>query len=141
MFQPGEIVYGFVSGLGFRKPKYTSQCYYGVPDEQVKHGAIVRNGEYFSYVFEKDVVIGVSPEDGSEFSFPLRTTVTFDYGINKGYIGNFAEAMQDIKTVCTLNKKEFGDLLYAMYKSPEMNNAYKPYLEKSLEALFNDSKN
>lgn len=157
MFQPGEIAYGFVSGLGFRNPKNkylitlyrgddlevvacftTSKHYYGVPDEQVQHGTICRDGEYYSYVFEKGVVIGTNPEDGTDFSFPQRTTVTFNYGIRQGFIGDFADGMQNIKTVCKLNKEEFGNLLYAMYKSPEMDQAYKPYLDKSLQALYNE---
>lgn len=160
MFQPGEIVHGLVSGLGFRNPKNkylitlyrdenlevvacftTSQHYYGVPEELVKHGAICRNGEYYSYVFDKDVVIGVNPEDGTDFAFPKRTTVTFNYGIRQGYMGDFADGMQNIRTVCVLNKEEFGNLLYAMYKSPEMDMAYKPYLEKSLQSLYNEPEN
>lgn len=155
MFQPGEIVYGFVSGLGFRNPKNkylitlyrdnnlevvacftTSQHYYGIPDELVKHGVIYRDEEIYSYVFEKDVVIGTNPQDGSDFAFSLRTTVTFNYGIKHGELGEFAHGMQNVKTVCILSKKEFGDLLYAMYKSPEVDEAYKPYLEKSLEDLY-----
>lgn len=158
MFQPGEIVYGFVSGLGFRNPKNkylitlyrdddlevvacftTSQHYYGVSPEQVKHGPIIRDGEYYCYVFEKGIVIGKNPEDDSDFSFPLRTTVTFNYGIRHGQMQDFAEGMQDLKTVCVLNKEEFGNLLYAMYKSPEMDNAYKPFIEKSLTALYAES--
>ena len=155
MFQPGEIVYGFVSGLGFYqlKNKYlitlyrdesleivacftTSRHYYGIPDEQVKHGAVYRDGETYAYVFEKDIVIGKNPEDGSDFSFPLRTTVTFNYGLRHGSLQNFADGMQNLKTVCILNKEEFGNLLYAMYKSPETDMAYLPYLEKSLRNLY-----
>lgn len=157
MFQPREIVYGLVSGMGFMKPKpkylitlyrddnfeivacfTTSQPYCGVSEEQIRHGAIIRNGNYHSYVFEKGIHIGINPETGAEFAFPARTTVTFDYGIRQGFIGKFKEGMKDARTVCILSKKEFGDLLYAMYKSPNLERKYKPYLEKSLQALFED---
>lgn len=157
MFQPREIIYGYVTGLGFRnsKNKYlislyrsddleifacftTSQHYYGVPEDQVKHGAIFKDGEYHSYVFEKGVIIGKNPETGADFSFPDRTTVTFDYGIRQGFIGDFADGIQNAKVVCVLNKEEFGNLLYAMYKSPNTNQKYKPLLERSLDALYKD---
>ena len=155
MFQPREIVYGYVIGLGFAKPKYkyliilyrdadleifacftTSQHYYGVQEEEVKHGAIKRDGEYYSFVFEKDVVIGIDPRTGNSFSFPCRTTITFNYGIRQGEFEDFESGITNKEVVCVLNKDIFADLLYAMYKSPEMNDRFKPYLEKSLEQLF-----
>ncbi len=158
MFRPREIVYGFVSGLGFHKPKNkylislyqdenleivacftTSQPYCGVPEEQVKHGAIVRGGEYHSYVFEKGVVIGQNPETGADFAFPDRTTVTFDYGIRQGFMGDFAEGIQNAKIVCVIDKEEYVDLLYAMYKSPDVNRKYKPYLEKTLQKILEEA--
>ncbi len=158
MFRPREVIYGYVSGLAFYKPKNkylitlyrddnleivacftTSQRYYGVPEDMVKHGAIIRNGEYCSYVFEKDVVVGTNPETGTDFAFPQRTTVTFDYGIRQGRIEDFVEGIKQARIVCVLNKKEFGNLLYAMYKSPNMSQQYKPLLEKSLQLLYEDS--
>lgn len=157
MFRPREIIFGYVTGFGFRNPKNkylislykseslevfacftTSQHYYGVPEEMVRHGAILKDGEYYSYVFEKGVVVGKNPETGEDFSFPDRTTVTFDYGIRQGFIRDFAEGIQNARVVCVLNKEEYGNLLYAMYKSPNMNQKYKPLLERSLEALYNE---
>lgn len=156
MFQPREIIYGYICGLGFRSPKNkylislyrdenleilacftTSQHYYGVPEEEVRHGAIIKDGEYHSYVFEKGVTIGQNPETGADFAFSDRTTVTFDYGIRQGFIGDFTDGIKNAKVVCVLSKEEFGNLLYAMYKSPNMNQKYKPLLERSLDALYN----
>ncbi|MDE5750660.1 MAG: hypothetical protein K2H87_07840 [Duncaniella sp.] len=155
MFGHGEVVYGFVSGLGFFKPKNkylitlyrdedleivacftTSQPYFGIPVEQVTHGPVMRNGHYHSYVFEKGVVVGTNPDTGADFAFPDRTTVTFDYGIRQGSIGKFEEGMTNIKTKCKLFREEFGNLLYAMYKSPNTEKKYLPYLEKSLNELY-----
>ncbi|MDE6187868.1 MAG: hypothetical protein K2G17_07030 [Duncaniella sp.] len=155
MFRPREIVYGFISGLGFREPKNkylislyrdedleivacftTSQPYYGVPEEEVGHGAIVKDGKYISYVFEKDIVIGKNPETDEDFSFPKRTTVTFDYGIRQGYIEDFAAGIENARTVCIMDKDEYAGLLYAMFKSPLVNDRYKPLLEATLWQLY-----
>lgn len=154
MFKPGNIVYGYVSGLGFRKAKHkylitlyhdeahdivacftTSQHYYGVPEEDVRHGAIRRNGVIYSYVFEKGVEIGSDPDTGAGFAFPDRTTVTFDYGVKQGFVSAFSEGIEDPKVVCVLNNDEFGNLLYAMYKSPQLKQNLKPYIEETLRKL------
>ena len=158
MFRPREIIYGLVKGLGFHKPKHkyliplyqgenleivacftTSQPYYGIPENKVKHGAIIKDGQYRSYVFECGVVIGKNPKTGSDFAFPKRTTVTFDYGIKQGSIEVFYDGMEDAEVVCVMDMDEYIDLLYAMYKSPEMNSGYKPYVEKTLQKMFEES--
>jgi len=157
MFRPREIVYGYVKGLGFYKPKNkyliplyrddnleivacftTSRPYYGVSENDVKHGAIMKDGKYYSYVFEQGVVIGHDPNTGADFAFPDRTTVTFNYGIKQGNIKAFAEGITNARTVCIINKDEYINLLYAMYKSPETNDKYKPYLEKTIQKMFED---
>lgn len=82
MFAPGEIVYGYVTRMG--KSKYavsiyrdenvnilihftTSQPRAGVPIEQVHHGAIYKDGECRSYVFEAKREIGINPSTGARF--------------------------------------------------------------------------
>lgn len=158
MFRPREIIYGFVKGLGFHKPKHkyliplyqdenleivacftTSQPYYGIPEDKVKHGAIIKDGQYHSYVFEHGVVIGKDPKTGNDFAFPKRTTVTFGYGIRQGFIEDFSDGMENAEIVCIMDMNEYINLLYAMYKSPETNSRYKPYVEKTLQKMFEES--
>ena len=158
MFQPREIVHGYVTGLGFHQAKNkfiitlyrdenleivacftTSQPYCGVPEEQVRHGAIMRNGEYYSFVFEKGIEIGDDPRTGGRFAFSDRTTVTFNYGIREGELEDFDNGIESKEVVCILDKNIFADLLYAMYKSPEMKDRYKPYLERTLDDLYTSS--
>lgn len=156
MFNPGEIVYGYVTGLGFQEPKNkylitlctvdglyevvacftTSQPYFGVPEENIKHGAILRSGEYHSYVFEAGKVIGENPATGEDFAFPKRTTVTFDYGIRQAFKEDLHAGIQNAEVVCKLYTEELGNLLYAMYKSPHTHRKYKPILERSLAQLY-----
>ncbi len=54
-------------------------------------------------------------------------------------MGDFAEGIQNAKIVCVIDKEEYVDLLYAMYKSPDVNRKYKPYLEKTLQKILEEA--
>lgn len=152
MFTPGEIVYGYVTRMG--KPKYavsiyrdedvnilihftTSQHRAGVSIDQVHHGAIYKDGECRSYVFEANREIGTNPTTGIPFSFPLRTTMTFDYGLFKDSEQKLRQMFENPQVVCKLDDNEYIDLIYAMYKSDNTPDEYKPFLNKVLEEYFN----
>ena len=151
MFSPGEIVYGFVKHIG--KSKYaiciyrdedlnillhftTSQARAGVDSDEVRHGAIYKEGECLSYVFEAGHDIGENPSTGVSFHFPLRTTMAFDYGYLKAGTQQLFSLFEDPKVVCKLDDKEYIDLIYAMYRSKRTPLEYKPYLDAILSDYY-----
>ena len=153
MFAPGEIVYGHVKHIG--KPKYavsmyrdedvnilihftTSQPRAGVPLELVHHGAIYKDGDCKSYVFEARREIGTNPATGERFCFPLRTTMAFDYGLLKDSEERLRQMFENPQVVCKLDDKEYIDLVYAMYSSKSTPDEYKPYLDKVLTKYFSE---
>lgn len=151
MFAPGEIVYGHVKHIG--KPKYaisiyrdddtnilihftTSQPRAGVPFGQLHHGAIYKDGDCKSYMFEARQEIGVKPDTGERFSFPLRTIMAFDYGLFKETEQKLCQMFENPSVVCKLDDKEYIDLVYAMYHSNSTPERHKPYLDKVLREYF-----
>ena len=153
MFQPREIVYGLAKSIHDPHNKYmvtiyrdeelnivacftTSKTRAGVTEDKVHHGAIYQNRDCVSYVFEKGISIGVNPETGLEFSFPKRTTITFDYGVREGQLEFFIKQFDNPKVVCELYEKEYIELVYAMYSSPKTNIKYKNALEKVLTEYY-----
>lgn len=153
MFAPGEIVYGYVKHIG--KPKYavsmyrdedvnilihftTSQSRAGVPLEQVHHGAMYKDGDCKSYVFEARREIGTTPASSERFSFPLRTTMVFDYGLLKDSEEKLRQMFENPQVVCKLDEAEYIDLVYAMYSSKSTPDEYKPYLNKVLTEHFSE---
>lgn len=155
MLNPGDIIYGYAKNLHTPKNKYaisiyrdeevnvllqfaTSQPRAGVPSEQVHHGAIYKDDECLSYVFEAGVELGFDPRDGGRFAFPKRTVMTFDYGFLKGQEKFLLEQFDNPTTVCKLDEKEYIDLVYAMYKSKRTKPEYKPYLDKILKEYYRD---
>lgn len=94
MLRTKNIVYGFCSYTTPKKPKYlislyrsedlnivavftTSKKRSGTPSP--KHGGNKRNGIITSYVFEANKPIGKKYLSDETFSFPLETTIPFDY--------------------------------------------------------------
>ena len=154
MFAPGEITYGFAKSTNPPKFKYlvtiyrderlniiasftTSQSRAGVPLEKIHHGAIItEDNKCLSYVFEANQEIGIDPRTGKPFSFPLRTTVTFDYGIIEGELQQIKNQFENPEVVCKLNDSEYIDLIYAMYKSPHTKARHKDILNKILEDYY-----
>lgn len=153
MFQPREIVYGYAKGLYSPHNKYmvtiyrdeelnivacftTSKSRAGVPDDKIHHGAIYKDKQCVSFVFEKDVKIGINPTTGEEFAFPKRSVITFDYGVREGQLESFLKEFDGPKVVCLLHEKEYIELVYAMYRSPHTKNTHKKVLNTILEEYY-----
>lgn len=153
MFQPGEIIYGYAKNMYNPHNKYivtiyrdenlnivacftTSQSRAGVPESKIHHGAIYRNNECISYVFEKHKCIGKHPLTGEKFSFPKRSVITFDYGVREGTIESFMKEFENPIVVCVLNNNEYIDLVYAMYTSPYTSIKHKKILDKILQNFY-----
>lgn len=153
MFELGTVTYGLAKTISNPKYKYaislfrdenvrvvihftTSQKRAGIPDELVRHG-INRDseGNVMSYVFEAGVEIGDTP-NGARFSFPLRTTMQFDYGFLCGDDLSLQQQFDNLEVKCKLDTEEYLDLVYAMYRSKRTPEKYKPYLEKVLEEAY-----
>lgn len=155
MLNPGDIIHGFAKNLHTPKNKYaiciyrdeevnivmqftTSQPRAGVPDEEVHHGAIYKDGNCLSYVFEAGVEIGINPQDNSRFSFPKRTVMTFDYGFLKAPEKVLLGQFDNLKKVCKLDETEYINLIYAMYRSNRTKPEHKPYLDKIITDYYKD---
>ena len=149
MVSPRNVVYGFSKITNPPKKKYlislyrskelsvvacftTSQDRAGIPLEQVTHGAIKnKEKEIISYVFLTNVCVGVAP-DGSDYYFPDQTVVRFDYCFKDGEQTDLLSSFDSPKVVCKLNETEYENLIYAMYKSDDTPEKYKPHFEKIL---------
>ena len=153
MFQPREIIYGYGKSLYSPHHKYivtiyrddelnivacftTSQSRAGVPEDEIHHGAIYKEKRCVSFVFEKDVKIGVNPATGADFAFPKRSVITFDYGVREGLQESFLKEFENPEVVCMLDEKEYIELVYAMYCSPHTKNTHKKVLNKILEEYY-----
>ena len=71
-----------------------------------------------------------------EFHHPLRTTVTFDYGIIEGRYEQIQAQFENPEVVCKLNESEYIDLIYAMYKSHHTKARHKEILNRILEQYY-----
>ena len=89
-----------------------------------------------SLLFEAKREIGVNPSTGVRFYFPLQTTMAFDYGLFKDSEQKLRQMFVNPKVVCKLDDNEYIDLVYAMYKSDNTPDEYKPFLNKVLEDFF-----
>lgn len=153
MFRPREIVYGYARW--FREPhnKYlvtiyqdeelnivacftTSKDRAGVPPERIRHGAVSSPEGCEAYVFERGRTIGTNPETGEPFSFPLRTTVTFDYGVREAQRDFFVQEFTGAKVVCVLNEEEYMNLVYAMYISPHTSERHRKVLDRIMQEHY-----
>lgn len=151
MLSTRNIIYGFCTSTTPQKYKYLISLYRdgdsevlasfttslkrsGGKDDSNIHGVVKRNGSPVSYVFSTSKKVGVSP-DGTPFSFPMQTTVTFDYCIKTGSQESILKQFVDPRVECTLNVDEYENLLYAMYKSKDTDKKYISILERALFAI------
>lgn len=101
----------------------------------IKHGTIKnQDKEVISYVFMPDIEVGDSP-DGNKFKFPQQTVIRFDYCFKVDAQEKLLLGFDSPKLVCKLNDVEYENLIYAMYKSEDTPEVYKPYFEKILTDL------
>lgn len=152
MLSPQNVIRGFCKNTNPPKYKYlislyrseelniiacftTSQKRAGVPSEQIKHGIIQNEKkEIISYVFLPDICVGITPKN-KDFYFPLQTVIRFDYCFKEGNQTELLSNFQSPVIVCKLNDTEYEDLIYAMYKSDDTPEIYKPHFEKILFEL------
>ena len=149
MLSPQNVIRGFCKSINPPKYKYlislyrseelniiacftTSQDRAGVPLEEIKHGAIKnKENEIISYVFLKDRCIGLTPGN-EDFHFPRQTVIRFSYCFKEGNQIELLSNFQSPTIVCKLHDTEYENLIYAMYKSDDTPEIYKPYFEKVL---------
>ncbi|GHT20170.1 hypothetical protein AGMMS4957_06250 [Bacteroidia bacterium] len=89
-------------------------------------------GEVVSYIFEIGDEIGLKP-DGSPFSFPQPTVISFDYCFQNKSQEELINGFESPAIICILHQQEYLNLIYAMYKSKATPQKYKAIFEKILE--------
>lgn len=151
MLKAKNIIYGFCKYTNPPKNKYlislyrseelniiavfpTSQRRAGVAEP--KHGCNIREGQIVSYVFDAGHPIGKKQGSDEEFSFPLQTTIPFDYCFREGEQDELLKTFESPRVVGVLSDKEYIDLIYAFYTSPLTPLKYKPIFDKILQEYF-----
>ena len=151
MLKAKNIIYGFCKYTNPPKNKYlislyrsedlniiavfpTSQRRAGVAEP--KHGCNIREGQIVSYVFDAEHPIGKKQGSDEDFSFPLQTTIPFDYCFREGEQDELLKTFDSPRVVGVLSDKEYIDLIYAFYTSPLTPLKYKPVFDKILQEYF-----
>ena len=151
MLKAKNIIYGFCKHTNPPKNKYlislyrseelhiiavfpTSQRRAGVAAP--KHGCNIRDNQVVSYVFEAGHPIGKKKDSDEDFSFPLQTTIPFDYCFSEGEQDELLRTFEEPEVVGVLSDKEYIDLIYAFYSSPMTPQKYKPVFDKILQEYF-----
>jgi len=105
-------------------------CYFN----QLTHGYVKREGKIVGYFFDMNVEVGVD-ETNQPFKFPEHCVIPFNYGVQEGTKEQFLNNIERERVLCKLHPHEYQNIVYAMYKSPNTNPKYKPYLEKILQQI------
>ena len=151
MLKAKNIIYGYCKYTNPPKNKYlislyrseelniiavfpTSQRRAGVAEP--KHGCNIREGQIVSYVFFFFHPIGKKQDSDEDFSFPLQTTIPFDYCFREGEQDELLKTFDSPRVVGVLSDKEYIDLIYAFYTSPLTPLKYKPIFDKILQEYF-----
>lgn len=151
MLKAKNIIYGFCKYTNPPKNKYlislyrseelniiavfpTSQRRAGVAEP--KHGCNIREGQIVSYVFDAGHPIGKKQGSDEDFSFPLQTTIPFDYCFREGEQDELLKTFDSPRVVGVLSDKEYIDLIYAFYTSHLTPLKYKPIFDKILQEYF-----
>lgn len=151
MLKAKNIIYGFCKYTNPPKNKYlislyrsedlniiavfpTSQRRAGVAEP--KHGCNIREGQIVSYVFDAEHPIGKKQGSDEDFSFPLQTTIPFDYCFREGEQDELLKTFDSPRVVGVLSDNEYIDLIYAFYTSPLTPLKYKPIFDKILQEYF-----
>ena len=151
MLKAKNIIYGFCKYTNPPKNKYlislyrseelniiavfpTSQRRAGVTEP--KHGCNIREGQIVSYVFDAGHPIGKKQGSDEDFSFPLQTTIPFDYCFREGEQDELLKTFDSPRVVGVLSDKEYIDLIYAFYTSHLTPLKYKPIFDKILQEYF-----
>lgn len=151
MLKAKNIIYGFCKYTNPPKNKYLISLYRSeelniiavFPTSQrragvavPKHGCNFRGKEVISYVFDAGYPIGKKMGSDENFSFPLQTTIPFDYCFREGNQNDLLKTFESPEVVGILSDKEYIDLIYAFYTSPLTPQKYKPIFDKILQEYF-----
>lgn len=151
MLSAKNIIHGFCTYTNPPKNKYlislyrneelnvvavfpTSQARTGVASPH--RGKIIRDGYVVSYFFEANYPIGKVPGGDDDFSFPLPTTIPFDYCFKEGEQNDLLKTFNNPEVVGVLSDEEYIDLIYAFYQSPLTPMKYKLLFDKILQDYF-----
>jgi len=153
MLKAKNIIYGFCKYTNPPKNKYLISLYRSeklniiavFPTSQhrsgvavPKHGCNIRDGKVISYVFDAGHPIGKKKDSDDDFSFPLQTTIPFDYCFREGEQDVLLKTFENPQVVGVLSDKEYIDLIYAFYTSPLTPLKYKPIFDKILQDYFSE---
>lgn len=151
MLRAKNIIYGFCTFTNPPKNKYLISLYRSETLHVVavfptskkrsgslspKHGKNYRGEDIVSYVFEANRCIGKKYGSDEDFSFPLHTTIPFDYCFRDGEQESLLKSFQHPEVVGVLSDKEYIELIYAFYKSPLAPQKYIPIFEKILKEFY-----
>lgn len=151
MLKAKNIIYGFCKYTNPPKNKYLISLYRSddlniiavFPTSQrragvavPRHGCNMRDKQVISYVFEAGYPIGKKKNSNEDFSFPLQTTIPFDYCFREGDQNDLLRTFESPEVVGVLSDKEYIDLIYAFYTSPLTPIKYKPIFDKILQDYF-----
>lgn len=133
MLRARNIIYGFCKSTNPPKQKYLISLYRSDNIEVVavfptskrrsgsfnpKHGSNRRDDVIVSYVFEAKRVIGQKYNSTDDFSFPLQTTIPFDYCFREDSQEDILDDFINPLVVGVLSEEEYINLLYAFIQSP-----------------------
>lgn len=147
MLRAKNIIKGFCTYTTPSKPKYlislyrsedlniiavfpTSKKRSGVASP--KHGCNMRNNVIISYVFGAGKAIGKKYQSADDFSFPLQTTIPFDYCFRDDTQEKILKSFINPQIVGVLSDKEYIDLIYSFLHSPLTPKKYIPIFDKIL---------
>lgn len=147
MLREKNIIYGFCTYTTPNKPKYLISLYRSEDLHIVavfptskqrsgvvfpKHGSNRRGKDVVSYVFEARHPIGKKYKSDEDFSFPLQTTIPFDYCFRDDTQEKILKSFINPKVVGILSDEEYLNLLYAFVQSPLTPEKYKSTFDKIL---------
>lgn len=151
MLRAKNIIYGFCAFTNPPKNKYLISLYRSETLNVVavfptsrkrsgslspKHGKNYRGKDIVSYVFEANRCIGKKYGSDEDFSFPLVTTIPFDYCFQEGEQENLLRSFESAEVVGVLSDEEYINLIYAFSKSPLTPRKYIPIFERILENKY-----
>lgn len=154
MLRAKNIIYGFCTFTNPPKNKYLISLYRSETLNVVavfptsrkrsgslspKHGKNYRGQDIVSYVFEANRCIGKKYGSDEDFSFPLVTTIPFDYCFREGEQENLLKSFESAEVVGVLSDEEYINLIYAFSKSPLTPRKYIPIFEKTLEEFYSNN--
>ena len=101
-----------------------------------KHGRILRDNQVVSYVFDAGRPIGKKYGCNEDFSFPVQTTIPFDYCFREGDQSDLLKSFDKPSVVGILSDEEYIDLIYAFYTSTLTPDKYKRVFDEVLQEML-----